>query len=101
MRRSIRVINQEPRFQVEYSLIYKPAEPLSEDEWPDDLLSMYCCTLARFSRSPEVNCQIVPLPLWSERRKPTFRSSVHGKWLLKRQGANCGSNRRQFSGSSV
>ena len=36
-RRRVRDLNPEPRFRVEFSRGYKPAEPLSEDEWPEDL----------------------------------------------------------------
>ena len=36
-RRRVRNLTPDPRFRVEFSPGYKPDEPLSEDEWPDDL----------------------------------------------------------------
>jgi antitoxin (DNA-binding transcriptional repressor) of toxin-antitoxin stability system len=34
-RRAARNLTPDPRFQVEFTPGYHPAEPLSEDEWPD------------------------------------------------------------------
>jgi len=36
-RRQVRNLGPEPRFRVEYSSGYNPAEPLTDDEWPPDL----------------------------------------------------------------
>jgi antitoxin (DNA-binding transcriptional repressor) of toxin-antitoxin stability system len=33
-RRRVRNLSPDPRFRVEFSKGYHPAEPLSEDEWP-------------------------------------------------------------------
>jgi antitoxin (DNA-binding transcriptional repressor) of toxin-antitoxin stability system len=33
----VRDLTPDPRFHVEYAPGYDPTEPLSEDEWPDDL----------------------------------------------------------------
>ncbi len=36
-RRRVRTLTPDPRFWVEFAPGYRPAEPLAEDEWPDDL----------------------------------------------------------------
>ena len=36
-RRRVRDLTPDARFRVEFSSGYKPDEPLSEDEWPDEL----------------------------------------------------------------
>lgn len=34
-RRAARSLAPDPRFRVEFAAGYRPAEPLTEDEWPD------------------------------------------------------------------
>jgi prevent-host-death family protein len=36
-RRQVRNLAPDPRFHVEFAPGYRPTEPLSDDEWPDDL----------------------------------------------------------------
>lgn len=36
-RRQVRDLTPDPRFRVELAPGYRPTEPLSDDEWPDDL----------------------------------------------------------------
>jgi antitoxin (DNA-binding transcriptional repressor) of toxin-antitoxin stability system len=36
-KRATRNLTPDPRFRVELAATYHPAEPLSEDEWPEDL----------------------------------------------------------------
>ena len=35
-RRKVRDLTPDPRFRVEFSPGYQPAEPLADDEWPPD-----------------------------------------------------------------
>jgi antitoxin (DNA-binding transcriptional repressor) of toxin-antitoxin stability system len=35
--RRVRNLTPDPRFHAEYAPDYRPAEPLRDDEWPDDL----------------------------------------------------------------
>jgi antitoxin (DNA-binding transcriptional repressor) of toxin-antitoxin stability system len=36
-RRQVRNLTPDPRFKVQFARGYRPTEPLTEDEWPDDL----------------------------------------------------------------
>jgi antitoxin (DNA-binding transcriptional repressor) of toxin-antitoxin stability system len=36
-RRHVRDLTPETRFEVEFASGYRPTEPLSDDEWPDEL----------------------------------------------------------------
>ena len=36
-RRQVRNLTPDPRFRVEFAPGYRPMEPLTDDEWPDDL----------------------------------------------------------------
>jgi antitoxin (DNA-binding transcriptional repressor) of toxin-antitoxin stability system len=36
-RRRVRDLTPDPRFHVEFAPGYQPAEPLAEDEWPEDV----------------------------------------------------------------
>lgn len=36
-RRQVRILTPDPRFHVDFAPGYHPTEPLTPDEWPDDL----------------------------------------------------------------